>query len=215
MAVLSPWSRISPLLSGVLLSSWVAIALGFTALNLLNPNRTFIATAASISLLTYLAARLVVFSQKSTLAKDSLAHFLTTSHLRSREEALTTLIFACAWLHELFCQAVVMFFVTVFGGTLAAAIYNESLEDTDLSDSDIDHTALIDIDEFRGQSRLDLRAPFSMIPPKALICLVVLLWANFAALGLYVLRLAWRSAKVFLGSRPSRFRLKNGVLSAR
>ncbi|CAI7672967.1 unnamed protein product [Penicillium bialowiezense] len=217
MAVLSPWSRISTLISGVLLSSWVAIALGFTALNLLDPNRTFIATAASISLLTYLAARLVVFSQKSTLAKDSLAHFLTTSHLRSREEALTTLIFACAWLHELFCQAVVMFFVTVFGGTLAAAIYNESLEDTDmmdLSDSDIDHTALIDIDEFRGQSKLDLRAPFNMIPPKALICLVVLLWANFAALGLYVLRLAWRSAKVFLGSPPSRFRLKNGVLSA-
>ncbi|KAJ5336733.1 hypothetical protein MYU51_005837 [Penicillium brevicompactum] len=218
MAVSSLWPRISTIISGVLLSSWTLIALGFTALNLLNRNRTFIGTAASVSLLTYLAARLLVLSQKGALPHDSLALFLTTSHLRSREEAFTTLLFACAWLYELLSQAVVMSILTVLGGTLAAAIYNDTFEETNamhFSDSDRDHTALAEIDEFKAQSGFDPLVVLRVIPPKALIYLVVLLWVNFAALGLYVLRLAWRSAKVVLGSPPRRVILKNGVLTPR
>lgn len=207
-------SQISTLISGGLLTSWAVIALGFTALNVLNENRTAIGTIASISLLTYLAARLLVLSHPKNLHNDSIAYFLTTSHLRSRKEALVTLLFACSWLYELLSQAVLMLFVAVFGGTIAAAIYNDAFEETNTmepSDSDMESTALAEIDEFKAKAGIDLVTLFKMIPPKALIYLVVLLWANFATLGLYVLRLAWRSVRVVLGSSSGRVVLEKEV----
>ncbi|KAJ6109859.1 hypothetical protein N7486_002094 [Penicillium sp. IBT 16267x] len=201
-------SRVFKTISVVLLTSWTITTLGFSALNVLNENRSLIGTAASISLLTYLACRLLVFTQP--IQNDSIAHMLTTAHLRSRRKALATLVFTCAWLYELLSQAVIMVFITIFGGAIATALYTDAfVEDpVDLnlnqSDSDRENTSLAvaEIDEFKEKVGVDPVALFKLVPPKVLIYFAVLVWANFATLGLYVLRLSWRSAKVVLGSSP-------------
>lgn len=128
--------------------------------------------------------------------------------LRSRGEALATLVFTFAWLYELLSQAVIMFFMTIFGGAIATAIYTDAFvedpNDIYQSDSDRENTsmAVAEIDEFKGKVGVDPVALFKLIPPKALIYFALLVWSNFATLGLYVLRLSWRSAKVVLGSSP-------------
>ncbi|KAJ5752245.1 hypothetical protein N7520_009162 [Penicillium odoratum] len=206
MASTSFGSIISKTISVVLLTSWTITTLGFSALNVLNENRGLIGTAASISLLTYLACRLLVFTHPDT-KNDSIAYFLTTAHLRSPLEALATFMFTCAWLYELLSQAVTMMFMTFLGGTIATLIYTDSLvevtKDQDPmtpSDSDLENTSLAQIDEFKAKSGLDPVALFKLIPPQLLISLAVLVWVNFGALVLYVLRLSWRSAKAVLGS---------------
>ncbi|KAJ5986717.1 hypothetical protein N7451_011082 [Penicillium sp. IBT 35674x] len=201
-------SKVFRAISIVLLTSWTVTTLGFSALNVLNENRSLIGTAASISLLTYLACRLLIFTQP-TAQNDSIAHSLTTAYRRSRGEALATLVFTCAWLYELLSQAVIMVFMTIFGGAIATAIYTDAFVDdpNDLhqSDSDRENTSLavVEIDEFKEKVGVDPVALFKLIPPKALVYFAILVWANFATLGLYVLRLSWRSAKVVLGSSPA------------
>ncbi|KAJ5663636.1 hypothetical protein N7507_004367 [Penicillium longicatenatum] len=197
-------SRVFTTISVVLLTSWTITALGFSAVNVLNDNRSLIGTASSISLLTYLACRLLVFTQPTQ--NDSIAHILTTGYIRSRREALATFVFTCAWLYELLSQAVLMVFMTILGGAIATAIYTDAfVEDPDdvyQSDSDRENTSLAvaEIDEFKQKVGVDPVAIFKLIPPKVLIYFAVLVWVNFASLGLYVLRLSWRSAKVLLGS---------------
>ncbi|KAJ5921452.1 hypothetical protein N7466_009778 [Penicillium verhagenii] len=198
-------SKVFKGISATLLTSWTITSLGFSALNILNANRSLIGTAASISLLTYLACRLLVLTQPN-IPNDSIARLLTTAHRGSRRHALATFAFTCAWLYELLSQALIMVFMTIFGGAIAAAIYNESVEEpvgpVNRSVSDMQNTSLVEIGEFKDKVGVDPVALFKLIPPKALIYFAVLVWANFATLGLYVLRLWWRSAMLVLGSSP-------------
>lgn len=201
-AALSFGARLYTGISVTLLALWATTALGFAALDLLNTSRNLVEPIASISLLTYLICRLIVFLQP--IHNDSIAHLLTARR-RSRGEAFAMLLFCGTWLYELVYKAMIMFFLTVFGGAIATAIYNDELVTTtetpgDFSDSDVAGTALVEINEFKEMAGVDPVEIFKRIPPKFLIYFAVLVWANFGTLTLYVLRLAWRSAKSCLGA---------------
>lgn len=189
-------------ISLTLLTLWATTALCFTALDILNTNRSLIEPIASISLLTYLICRLIVLLQPAQY--DSIAYLLTAPR-RSRGEAFVMLLFCGTWLYELVYKAMLMFFMTIFGGAIAAAIYNDEFESTaeqpsGPSDSDVAGTALAKVDEFKEMVGVDPVEIFRRIPPRVLVYFAVLVWMNFGCLTLYVLRLAWRSAKVVLGA---------------
>ena len=195
-------SRLYTAIAIVLLTLWTTTALGFAALDVINENRGLIQPIASISLLTYLVCRLLVFTQSNT-HNDSIAHFLTTTHQRSRGEALAMLLFSCSWLYELLHKAMIMFFMTIVGGALATAIYNDALETTVTihpSDSDLEQTALMKMSEFKDEAGVDPTELFKRIPPKFLAWVAALAWINFGTLSLYVLRLTWKSMRTVLGS---------------
>jgi hypothetical protein len=61
-------------------------------------------------------------------------------------------------------------------------------------------TALVEFNELTEKAGVDPVEIFRRIPPKFLVYFALLIWANFGMLTLYVLRLAWRSAKCFLGA---------------
>ncbi|KAL4795768.1 hypothetical protein BDV19DRAFT_157319 [Aspergillus venezuelensis] len=203
-------SSLTKPLSVVLLSSWTLTALGFTALDVLNNNRTLTEVIASTSLLTFLVFRLFVASQPKD--ESSIAQLLTTAYTRSRAASLTLLLLAGSWLYELLWKTVALFFVTLFGGVFAAAIYHDafakqadSMENDVNVDNDLDSTttALAEINEFQQNTGLDVDPTelFKMIPPRLLVYIAALVWLNFATLGLYVLKVAWRGARGVLGSR--------------
>lgn len=219
MASLSPsfGSRVYTSISIALLTGWTLTALAFSALDLLNQSRKFIEPIASISLLTFLACRMVVFLDPSQKSPDgdqypnSIAHRLTTGYRQSRRHALAMLLFSAAWLYEIAFKAVIMFFTTVFGGVMAAAIYNDAfqrVEETvndpvaNASASDLDETSLAQIEDFKDMAGFDPVALFKMIPPQVFIYCAALAWVNLAALTIYVLRISWRSIKVVFGSVP-------------
>ncbi|KAJ5279972.1 hypothetical protein N7478_005344 [Penicillium angulare] len=185
-------------ISVALLASWSISTLIFTLLNVVNDKGSLMETIGSVSLLTYLACRLILFLQPTTSRNDSIAHFFTTAHLRSRKEALVMFLISWTWLYELAYQFFFMLFATIFGGAIAVAIYNDP--DLDLSESDMDNTALANIEEFTEKSGLDLRTSLNWVPPRALVYVGLILWLNFASLCVYVLRVSWRSAKVALGN---------------
>lgn len=192
--------RLYTAISVTLLTLWATTALGFTALDILNANRSLVEPIASISLLTYLVCRLIVFLQPTQ--NDSIAHLLTAPR-RSRGEAFAMLLFCCTWVYELVYKAMLMFFMTIFGGAIATLIYNDGFdstsEDPNYSDvySDVEGTALAEtVKEIAGVDPVEI---FKRIPPKVLVYFAVLAWVNFGTLSLYVIRLAWGSAKVALG----------------
>ncbi|KAL4946510.1 hypothetical protein BDV06DRAFT_182270 [Aspergillus oleicola] len=202
-------SSITKPLSIVLLSSWTLTALGFTALDILNNNRTLPEVVASTTLLTFLVCRLLVASQPKD--ENSIAQLLTTAYTRSRGASLTLLLLTGSWLYELLYKTVALFFITIFGGVFAAAIYNDAFVETaDVMDNDVNidngldstTTALAEINEFQKKTGLgvDPTELFKMIPPKLLVYVAVLVWLNFATLGLYVLKMAWRGIRGVLGS---------------
>lgn len=200
-------SRVYVAISLVLLTSWSISTLGFTVLNILNDNSSLLAIVGSVSLLMFLTCRLVVLLQ-SNAQNDSIAHFLTTTHTRSRKEAAVMLICTFTWLYELSYQFFFMLFATVFGGAIATAIYNDAFEVNEVNDlepskSDIENTSLAEIEEFKAKAGVDPRMIFNWIPPKALVYLALLLWLNFWTLCLYVLRQTWRSARAVLGASSS------------
>ncbi|KAJ6111909.1 hypothetical protein N7523_007970 [Penicillium sp. IBT 18751x] len=195
-------ARLSTGISVTLLTLWVTTALGFTALDILNTSRSLVEPVASISLLTYLICRLIVLLQPTQ--NDSIAHLLTAPR-QSRGEAFAMLLFCGTWLYELVYKAMLMFFMTIFGGAIAAAIYNDGFESTTelrthSSDSDVAGTALVEIDEFKEMVGIDPVQLFKRIPPQFLVYFAAFAWINFGSLTLYVLRLAWKSVKVVLGS---------------
>ncbi|KAJ5107629.1 hypothetical protein N7456_004304 [Penicillium angulare] len=182
-----------------LLTSWSISTLLFTVLNFVNDKQSLMETIGSASLLTYLACRLIVFLQPNS-RNDSIAHFLTTAHLRSRREALVMFLVSCTWFYELAFQFFFMLVATIFGGAIAVSIYNDPDPDFDLSESDMDNTALANIEEFTEKSGVDPRTILNWIPPKALVYVGLVLWLNFASLCVYVVRISWRSVKVVLGN---------------
>ncbi|KAH8432733.1 uncharacterized protein LDX57_010361 [Aspergillus melleus] len=204
-------TKLSTGFSILLLTTWTLTALGFTALNVLNTNRTYIESIASISLLTFLLARLLVLSNPTTPtrtpANETIAHILTSAHRHSRKESLLLFAFTCTWLYELLCKAVLLFFMTVFGGVVATIIYNdaEGWHATDnmgsaqagQQDDGAATTALAEIDQFKTRAGVDFdpSAVFRWIPPRALVYFAVLVWVDFVGLGVYVLRYAWRALR--------------------
>ncbi|KAL2839309.1 hypothetical protein BJX68DRAFT_247888 [Aspergillus pseudodeflectus] len=205
-------STIYRLVALPLLTTWTLTALSFAALDVVNTRRSLIEPIASISLLTYLVCRLLVVSQPTPQNENerSIAHILTTAHLRSPLNGLISLLFAISWLYELLFKAVWLFFVTVLGGAFATALYTDAFVQTDdgstesesmYDDStEAETTALAEFDEIRAKTGVDPGAVIKMIPPRLLVYVVVLVWLNFATLGVYILRHAWRSLRVVFGA---------------
>ncbi|KAL3472393.1 hypothetical protein BJX99DRAFT_235672 [Aspergillus californicus] len=192
-------SVLSKGLSILFLTSWTITALGFTALDILNDNRGIIELIGSTSLLTFLICRLIAILQPD---ESTLAYIITTAHKKSRGVGLATLLFTITWLYELLYKTVFLFIATVIGGTFAAAIYhdafNENPADTAVEEP-VETTALAEIDDFAEKTGVDLLQLIKMIPPRLLVYVVALVWFNFATLGLYTLRLAWRSLRAVFG----------------
>ncbi|KAL3465714.1 hypothetical protein BJX64DRAFT_50636 [Aspergillus heterothallicus] len=214
-------STIHRIIALPLLTSWTLTALTFAALDVLNANRSVIEPIASISLLTYLVCRILVLSQPALQTSNgngngngnenaSIAHLLTTLHKRSPLGGLISLALATSWLYELLFKGVILFFATIFGGAFATAIYNDAFVETTGSGSSesmyeddnlgAETTALAEFDELKAKTGVDPTAVIKMIPPKLLVYVAALVWLNFATLGVYVLRHAWRSLRTVFGA---------------
>ncbi|KAL2824993.1 hypothetical protein BJY01DRAFT_230299 [Aspergillus pseudoustus] len=218
---MSALSSLYRILAIPLLTSWTLTALSFAALDVLNSNRSPIEPIASISLLTYLVCRLLIVSQpqpatspaNQTGNNGDIAHTLTTFHRRSPLGGLISLALAVSWLYELLFKGVLMFFVTIFGGVFATAIYNGAFDqdnkpgsseaffggNEDVNLSGVETTALAEFDELKAKTGVDPTVVIKMIPPKLLVYVVAAVWLNFATLGLYIIRHAWRSLRVAFG----------------
>lgn len=216
----------------VLFTGWTLTALGFSTLDMLNRRRQPIEPIASISLLTFLACRLLLLLNprqygnryyRSRAPFQSLAYRVTNGYHESPQDALIMLILSLTWLYEIATKAVVMFFMTVFGGVVASAIYSDGfqrVEDMinepfgDLSVSDLEQTSLAEIDEFQDMTSFNPVNLFKAIPPKALIFCAALVWVNLAILTIYVLRTCWRATKMVFGTTGTgRKKIVNGVIS--
>ncbi|KAL4880273.1 hypothetical protein BJY04DRAFT_219271 [Aspergillus karnatakaensis] len=200
------------LLAVPLLTSWTLLALLFTALNVLNTDASYLSLITSTSLFTFLICRLLLVCQPS-LNNNSLAHTLTTAYRSSARNAAIFLLLALSWLHDLLYKTLGLFFITIFGGGLATAIYNDAFHEVNEhgepvapvqreAELDIEPNALAAIDEFRDKTGANPLAIVKMIPPKLLVYLVVIVWVSFASLGVYILRLAFRAARGVFGAKP-------------
>ncbi|KAL5333214.1 hypothetical protein BJX70DRAFT_77800 [Aspergillus crustosus] len=219
---MASFSQLYTVLTVPFLASWTLLALGFTAINVLNSDRSLIQLLASSSLFTFLICRLLVVSQPAIFTTDSLAQLVTTFPRQSARNALVFLLLTLTWLYELLFKSLALLFITVFGGGLATAIYTDAFVEVDengertvpvqedVTSVDEPH-ALAAIDQFRdksgGGNPLEI---VKMIPPKLLIYFVVVVWVNFATLGLYVLRLALGSLRRVFGARPAELAVKAG-----
>ncbi|GAD98805.1 conserved hypothetical protein [Paecilomyces variotii No. 5] len=188
--------RLYTMFAALLLTSWTITALGLSALNVLNNNKSVIQSIAAISLFTFLACRLlVVFKPRSAGASQNgtIAHFIATADYGSRKGALVLFSLCCTWLYELLTMGVLLLFMTFFGGMMATALYQESQAQESAATEDSHRqlnastTALADVNEFKEKAGVDLIVIFRWIPPKALVYFVAVLWLNFLSLGLYIL----------------------------
>jgi hypothetical protein len=74
------------------------------------------------------------------------------------------------WLYELVYKAILMFFMTIYGGAIATAIYNDELACTtetpdSLSDSDVAGTALVESTSSRRRRALTRLRYLGGFPP--------------------------------------------------
>ncbi|KNG83447.1 hypothetical protein ANOM_008041 [Aspergillus nomiae NRRL 13137] len=187
----------------LLLLAWTLTALAFTALNVLNSNSSYLEIIASSSLLTFLFCRLLVASSESspsTRQDDTIARLVASADHGSRRGAVVLFGLCCTWLYELLNQAVLLFFMTVFGSVMATAIYNDAFTD-DVVDVDESTTALsVEMDKFEEMAGFNPTQMFKLIPPRLLVYFVALVWLNFLSLGAYVLGHAAVSLKKLLSS---------------
>lgn len=202
-------TRLYTVLAAVLLTSWTITALGLSALNVLNNNKSVVQSIAAISLFTFLACRLlVVFRPRNTDVSQygTVAHFIATADYGSRKGALVLFSLCCTWLYELLTMGMLLLFMTFFGGMMATALYQESQAQGSAATEDSHRhlnastTALAEVNEFKEKAGVDLTVVFKWIPPKALVYFVAALWLNFLSLGLYIFGHAAKSLVKVLSS---------------
>lgn len=187
-------------LAVLLLLAWSLTALSFTAVNVLNSKSTYLEIVASSSLLTFLICRLLVASNPSTRQDDTIARLIASADYGSRRGAVVLFGLCCTWLYELLNQAVLLFFMTIFGSVMATAIYNDAFTDTGV-DSDESTTAVsVEMKKFEDMAGFDPTKMFKLIPPRLLVYVVALVWLYFLSLGAYVLGHAATSLKKVLSS---------------
>ncbi|OGM49906.1 hypothetical protein ABOM_001443 [Aspergillus bombycis] len=187
-------------LAVLLLLAWTLTALTFTALNVLNSKSSYLEVIASTSLLTFLICRLLVASSPSNRQDDTIARLIASADYGSRRGAVVLFSLCCTWLYELLNQAVLLFFMTIFGSVMATAIYNDAFTDN-VVDSDESTTAVsVEMDKFEDMVGFNPTQMFKLIPPRLLVYFVGLVWLNFLSLGAYVLGHAAVSLKKLLSS---------------
>ncbi|GIJ92527.1 hypothetical protein Asppvi_001805 [Aspergillus pseudoviridinutans] len=188
-----------------LLVSWSLTALSFTALVAFNTNSTYLEIIACTTMFTFLMCRLlVVWNPSSKSSQDvTIAQLIASADSGSRRGALVLFSLCCTWLYELLNQALLLFFMTVFGGVIATAIYNDAFTDGvhETEHEDSSTTAVsVQVNQLKEMAGFDPTEMFKMIPPRVLIYFVGLMWLNFLSLGVYVLGHAVVSLKKVLTS---------------
>ncbi|RHZ53572.1 uncharacterized protein CDV56_105097 [Aspergillus thermomutatus] len=189
-----------------LLVSWTFTALSFTALDVLNNNSTYLGIVASTTMFTFLICRLLVVWSPSSSQDVTIAQLIASADYGSRRGALVLFSLCCTWLYELLNQGVLLFFITIFGGVMATAIYNDAFTDGVHETAPIDGSTTAvstEVDKFRETAGFDPTEMFKMIPPRVLVYFVGLVWLNFSSLGIYVLGHAVMSLKKVLTSPTS------------
>ncbi|RAH47792.1 uncharacterized protein BO95DRAFT_441039 [Aspergillus brunneoviolaceus CBS 621.78] len=185
------------------LTSWTLTALSFTALDALNSDQSLISLIVPTSLLTFLVCRLFIASQPSDGAgagSPTVAQTITSAHRHSPRNALILLLFTLSWLYELLFKCFGMFIVTLVGGFFFTAIHNDALvAKNGTGVSELESTAMAGMADFQDKTGVDPTQIIKAIPPRALLYWVLLVWVNLATLGLYILRLAWKSLRMVLG----------------
>ncbi|EAW25585.1 uncharacterized protein NFIA_044040 [Aspergillus fischeri NRRL 181] len=190
-----------------LLVSWTLTALSYTALVALNTNSTYLEIIACTTMFTFLMCRLLVAWNPSPKSENiTIAQLIASADSGSCRGALVLFSLCCTWLYELLNQALVLFFMTVFGGVIATAIYNDAFTDgvQETEPHNGSTTSLsVHVKEFKETVGFDPTELFKMIPPRVLLCFVGLMWLNFLSLGAYVLGHAVVSLKKVLSSPTS------------
>ncbi|GIK07670.1 hypothetical protein Aspvir_003336 [Aspergillus viridinutans] len=188
----------------VLLVSWTLTALSFTALVALNTNSTYLEIIACTTMFTFLMCRLLVLWDPSSRSGNAtIAQLIASADSGSRRGALGLFSLSCTWLYELLNQALLLFFMTVFGGVIATAIYNDAFTDGvhETEHENGSTTAVsVQVNQLKEMAGFDLTELFKMIPPQVLVYFVGLMWLNFLSLGVYVLGHAVVSLKKVLTS---------------
>jgi hypothetical protein len=191
---------------GVLVS-WTLTSLGYTALAALNTNSTYLEIIACTTMFTFLMCRLLVAWKPSSKSENvTIAQLIASADSGSRRGAFVLFSLCCTWLCELLNQALVLFFMTVFGGVIATAIYNDAFTDgvQETEPQDGSTTSLsVHVKEFNETVGFDPTEIFKMIPPRVWLYFVGLMWLNFLSLGVYVLGHAVVSLKKLLTSPTS------------
>ncbi|PKX89060.1 uncharacterized protein P174DRAFT_446115 [Aspergillus novofumigatus IBT 16806] len=167
-----------------LLISWTLTSLGYTALAALNTNSTYLEIIACTTMFTFLMCRLLVAWNPSSKSENvTIAQLIASADSGSCRGALVLFSLCCTWLYELLNQALVLFFMTVFGTE------TQNGSTTSLS---------VHVKEFKETAGFDPTEIFKMIPPRVLLYFVGLMWLNFLSLGVYVLGHAVVSLKKVL-----------------
>lgn len=185
------------------LGLWVLQLAGFTALDVLEEDPSYLDSFLSISLLTYLICRLIVFFQGYN-RDGSMAYRLTSAHHRhSRKEALLSTIFSLGWIYSLLCKFFLMFISTFmssiilvshyYGDDIVQAEKDGLIEDKGQMDF---ATAMEKMEEYQEALGFDAVELFAWIPWQLLIGLAVVAWITFGTLFFYVVRVAWKSVVV-------------------
>ncbi|KAE8136577.1 hypothetical protein BDV38DRAFT_249287 [Aspergillus pseudotamarii] len=187
-------------LAVLLLLAWTLTALSFTALNVLNSKSTYLEIVASSSLLTFLICRLLVASNPSTVQDDTVARLIASADYGSRRGAVVLFGLCCTWLYDLLNQAVLLFFMTIFGSVMATAIYNDAFMNTGVDGDESTTAVSVEVKKFEDMAGFDPTEMFKLIPPRLLVYVVGLVWLNFLSLGAYVLGHAAMSLKKVLSS---------------
>jgi hypothetical protein len=144
---------------------------------------------------------LVAWNPSSKSENVTIAQLIASADSGSRRGAFVLLSLCCTWLYELLNQALVLFFMTVFGGVIATAIYNDAFTDSvqETEPQDGSTTSLsVHVKEFNETVGFDPTEIFKMIPPRVWLYFVGLMWLNFFSLGVYVLGHAVVSLKKVL-----------------
>ncbi|KAF7161332.1 hypothetical protein CNMCM5623_006946 [Aspergillus felis] len=190
-----------------LLVSWSLTALSFTALVALNTNSTYLEIIACTTMFTFLMCRLLVVGNPSSKSENAtIAQLIASADSGSRRGALVLFSLCCTWLYELLNQALLLFFMTVFGGVIATAIYNDAFTEGvhEAEHEDSSTTAVsVQVNQLKEMAGFDPTEMFKMIPPRVLVYFVGLMWLNFLSLGVYVLGHAVVSLKKVLTSPTS------------
>jgi hypothetical protein len=197
-----------------LLVSWSLTALSFTALVALSTNSTYHEIIACTTMFTFLVCRLLVVWNPSSMSSQdaTIAQLIASADSGSRRGALVLFSLCCTWLYELLNQALLLFFMTVFGGVIATAIYNDAFTDGVYESEGEDGsttTVSVQVNEFKEKAGFDPTEMFKMIPPRVLVYIVGLMWLNFLSLGVYVLGHAAVSLKKVLTSPTSTSTVRN------
>ena len=195
-------SRIYTAVYAALLALWITLTFSLTVLDFfLFDNSVTVEALVNMSLCAYLVCELVVLFQPSP-DHDSIAHYITTFHLKSPIKSFVVLSSILAWLVELYAKSLVVGYITVFIAATTAAFFDNP-RSTNTILAHLQAIAADKVEAFTVYSGIDPLDIFEIVPASIVLVIVALGWFGFGSLTVYLLRLGWKCLGVPLGSPPT------------